>query len=112
MTDVRLERGRRREHRVEVDVPGRAKSLKHVEQILGREIAGGAGRVRTAAEPARRRVERADPEVDRRLSATRDLAEKLAISGTPTFVFDNQMVRGYLPLDQMKSLVGQVRASD
>ena len=53
-----------------------------------------------------------DPEVDRRLQATRDLADKLAISGTPTFVFDNRMVRGYLPLDQMKSLVGEVRAAD
>ena len=41
----------------------------------------------------------ADPEVDRRLAATRDLAGRLAISGTPTFVFDNRMVRGYLPLD-------------
>ncbi len=63
-------------------------------------------------DPAAIRVAMNDPEVDRRISATRDLAQKLAISGTPTFVFDNQMVRGYLPLDQMRSLVGQVRASN
>ena len=54
----------------------------------------------------------ADPEVDRRLAATRALAEKLAISGTPTFVFDNRMVRGYLPLAQMRDLVGEVRGLD
>ena len=53
----------------------------------------------------------ADPEVDRRLGATRALAEKLAISGTPTFVFDDRMVRGYLPLEQMRALVGEVRAA-
>jgi protein-disulfide isomerase len=51
-----------------------------------------------------------DPEVERRLGATRALAEKLAIAGTPTFVFDNRMVRGYLPLEQMRALVGEVRA--
>jgi protein-disulfide isomerase len=66
----------------------------------------------TGLDPAEIRVAMADPEVDRRLKATRDLADKLAISGTPTFVFDNRMVRGYLPLDQMKSLVGELRAED
>ena len=63
-------------------------------------------------DPVAVRAAMQDPEVDRRLGATRDLAEKLAIAGTPTFVFDNQMVRGYLPLDAMRSLVGEVRASD
>ena len=63
-------------------------------------------------DPAAIRVAMADPEVDRRLGATRELAEKLAISGTPTFVFDNRMVRGYLPLEQMRALVGDVRAAD
>ena len=63
-------------------------------------------------DPAAVRAAMQDPEVDRRLGATRDLAEKLAVTGTPTFVFDNQMVRGYLPLDAMRSLVAEVRASD
>jgi protein-disulfide isomerase len=66
----------------------------------------------TGLEPAAIRAAMQDPEVERRLAATRDLAEKLAISGTPTFVFDNRMVRGYLPLAQMRDLVGEVRASD
>jgi protein-disulfide isomerase len=63
-------------------------------------------------DPAEIRVAMADPEVDRRIAATRELAQKLAISGTPTFVFDNRMVRGYLPLDQMRGLVGEIRATN
>jgi protein-disulfide isomerase len=53
-----------------------------------------------------------DPEVERRLGETRALAEKLSISGTPTFVFQDRMVRGYVPLDAMTSLVGEARAVD
>jgi protein-disulfide isomerase len=63
-------------------------------------------------DPAAIRPAMQDPEVDRRLAATRELAATLAISGTPTFVFDDRMVRGYLPLAQMRDLVGQVRATN
>jgi len=66
----------------------------------------------TGLDPAVVRAGMQDPEVDRRLAATRGLAEKLAISGTPTFVFDDRMVRGYLPLEQMRGLVAEVRAAD
>ena len=65
----------------------------------------------TGLDPAAIRAAMQDPEVERRLAATRGLAEKLAIAGTPTFVFDNRMVRGYLPLDQMRALVGEVRSA-
>lgn len=61
-------------------------------------------------DPAAIRAAMQDPEVDRRLAATRGLAEKLAIAGTPTFVFENRMVRGYLPLEQMRGLVSELRA--
>jgi protein-disulfide isomerase len=63
-------------------------------------------------DPTAIRAAMQDPEVERRLAATRALAEKLAISGTPTFVFDNRMVRGYLPLAQMQGLVEDVRATN
>ena len=53
-----------------------------------------------------------DPEVDRRLAETRALAETLAISGTPTFVVGDRMLRGYLPLDAMQALVAEVRAAE
>ena len=60
-------------------------------------------------DPAAVRAAMQDPEVERRLAATRDLAQKLAIAGTPTFVFDNRMVRGYLPLAQMQGLVAELQ---
>jgi len=37
------------------------------------------------------------------------LAQKLAINGTPSFVFSDRMVRGYLPLEDMMSLVDTIR---
>ena len=43
------------------------------------------------------------------LRRTRALAQNLAISGTPTFVLGNQLLRGYLPADQMEGLVAENR---
>ncbi len=44
------------------------------------------------------------------LRQNRQLAEQLAISGTPTFILGRQMLRGYLPLEGMQQLVAEVRA--
>jgi protein-disulfide isomerase len=33
------------------------------------------------------------------------LGEQLRINGTPTFVIDGTMVRGYVPLDGMREIV-------
>lgn len=63
-------------------------------------------------DPAVIRTAMDDPEVERRLGATRALAEKLAISGTPTFVFDDRLVRGYLPLAQMQAVLADARAAE
>ena len=63
-------------------------------------------------DPAVIRTAMDDPEVERRLGATRALAEKLAISGTPTFVFDDRLVRGYLPLAQMQAVLAEARAAE
>lgn len=49
-------------------------------------------------------------EVTRRLQATRELAGALQVSGTPTFVLGDQMLRGAVPLDQMASLIETERA--
>ncbi len=51
-------------------------------------------------------------EVTDRLTSTRMLAERLAISGTPTFVFEDRMVRGYMPFEQMEALVEEIRVSN
>ena len=39
------------------------------------------------------------------------LAQRLQITGTPTFVFGDQMVRGYVELAQMIGIVEDVRAA-
>ena len=49
-------------------------------------------------------------EVTRRLQATRELAGALQVSGTPTFVLGDRMLRGAVPLDQMAALVETERA--
>ena len=43
--------------------------------------------------------------VTQEIATTRALAQKLAISGTPTFVMQDELLRGYLPFDQMLELV-------
>ena len=50
------------------------------------------------------------PEVSAVLDANRALAESLRISGTPTFVLGDRMVRGYLPPDEMRARVEAARA--
>jgi protein-disulfide isomerase len=42
----------------------------------------------------------------------RALGERMSITGTPTFVFGDQMVRGYVDLSQMRQIVEQERADD
>jgi protein-disulfide isomerase len=51
-----------------------------------------------------------DPEVTRRLSETQALAQALDINGTPTFIVHNSVVRGYLPLADMRNLVAELRS--
>ena len=51
-----------------------------------------------------------DPEITRRIQETRELATRLQINGTPSFVFESEMLRGYVPLDGMRDLVAQIRA--
>tara|TARA_R110002072_G_scaffold54333_6_gene142631 strand:+ start:5398 stop:6216 length:819 start_codon:yes stop_codon:yes gene_type:complete len=48
-------------------------------------------------------------EVTREIAETRALAQKLNISGTPTFVLHDELLRGYLPYDQMQAVVDEKR---
>lgn len=63
-------------------------------------------------DPAAIRAGMADPEIDRRLAQNRTLAQTLAITGTPTFVVDSKMVRGYVPRGDLEKLVGELRAAN
>ncbi|TCL09754.1 protein-disulfide isomerase [Shimia isoporae] len=48
-------------------------------------------------------------DVTSELRATQQLARALQISGTPTFVMKDELLRGYLPLEAMKSMVADKR---
>lgn len=48
-------------------------------------------------------------EVTAEIEKTRELAQTLTISGTPTFVMEDELLRGYLPYDQMKAIVEEKR---
>ncbi len=49
------------------------------------------------------------PEVDAILAENQALAQRLQISGTPTFVIGEQLLRGYLPYAGMQQVVKDVR---
>jgi protein-disulfide isomerase len=46
-------------------------------------------------------------EVKAVITANHELATTLEINGTPTFVMEKTMVRGYVPLDGMRQIVDQ-----
>ena len=52
------------------------------------------------------------PEIDAIIAENHALGERLQINGTPTFVVGDQLLRGYLPLEGMKAVVGEARAAD
>ncbi|WJY21112.1 DsbA family protein [Fontisubflavum oceani] len=52
-----------------------------------------------------------DPEIDRVLEANYALAQRLQISGTPSFVMGDQLLRGYLPYDAMAGIAEELRAA-
>ncbi|WP_170358818.1 DsbA family protein [Ruegeria arenilitoris] len=49
-------------------------------------------------------------EVTEEIAKTRALAQRMRISGTPSFVLGTEMLRGFLPADQMKQIADGVRA--
>lgn len=44
------------------------------------------------------------------IAKNRELAQRLQINGTPSFIFETQMLRGYVPLDTMRGVVEDLRA--
>lgn len=50
------------------------------------------------------------PEVTAVIAENRALAQRLGIGGTPSFILEDRMLRGYLPLSGMQELVATVRS--
>ena len=50
-----------------------------------------------------------DDDITQIIAATRDLGQRLAINGTPTFVIGDELLRGYVPLDGMRQIVAEER---
>ena len=48
-------------------------------------------------------------EVTQAIQANRTLGQRLQISGTPTFILGDELVRGYVPLEAMRGLVAEAR---
>lgn len=57
-------------------------------------------------------VEMQSTEVNEIIAKNQALAQTLSISGTPTFVVEDQMVRGYVPQNQMEEIIAQLRSAD
>ena len=51
------------------------------------------------------------PEIKAMIDANRALAQRLQINGTPSFVFESELLRGYVPLDGMRGVVSQIRSN-
>ncbi|MEM8730453.1 MAG: DsbA family protein [Pseudomonadota bacterium] len=49
-------------------------------------------------------------DVSAEIAQTRELAQALQINGTPSFVLQDELLRGFLPADQMAELVEEKRA--
>jgi protein-disulfide isomerase len=73
-----------------------AESLARLAQELGHD-------------PAAVTAKMASEEVKAVITANHDLATLMEINGTPTFVIDQTMVRGYVPLDGMRDIVAGQR---
>lgn len=50
-------------------------------------------------------------EIDDRLQQNYQLAQALGLQGTPAFVVGNEIIRGYLPLEQMLGVVREARVA-
>ena len=61
-------------------------------------------------DPEELREAAADPEIEKRIQRNYALAAKLGIQGTPGFVIGDQIVRGFVPFDELSAAVEQERA--
>ncbi len=61
------------------------------------------------ADPAAVIAKMSSPEVSEVITKNQELGSKMQINGTPTFVVQGSMLRGYVPLDGMQQIVAEER---
>ena len=66
---------------------------------------------RAGIDVAAMRAAMEETEIERRIARNRTLAERLQITGTPTFVLGETLIRGYLPREQMEEAVRLARSA-
>jgi len=66
---------------------------------------------RVGADSTRMMETLSSPLITQMIQSNRALGQQMAITGTPTFVVADQMLRGYLPLPQMQQIVDEARAA-
>ncbi len=50
-----------------------------------------------------------DEEVETIIRKNQELGQRLRINGTPTFIIEDRFLRGYVPLEDMKAVVAEIR---
>ena len=56
-------------------------------------------------------VDMRSPDIDQMMQRTFELADKLSINGTPAFIIGNQVVRGFVPAEELQRLADVARSS-
>ncbi len=51
------------------------------------------------------------PDIAKSLAETRQIAQALAINGTPAFIVDDRVSPGYVPADGLEAMVAEIRAN-
>jgi protein-disulfide isomerase len=51
-----------------------------------------------------------DPKITAAIQSSLDLAQKLDLTGTPTYIIGDEIIPGAVPLDQLKTAIANVRA--
>ena len=64
---------------------------------------------RVGLDVAKLQADMADPSFEAALKETHDIAQALAIEGTPGFIVDAKVNVGYVPVDGLQRLVGEAR---
>lgn len=57
------------------------------------------------------KADMASPEIAKALADTHQIAQALAINGTPAFIIDDQVSPGYLPADKLEATITEIRAN-